>query len=733
MTKEARLEHLISCPGERSFTETGEAGNTFDLVVSEDSFLHAGEHRERAIHEAARVLKPGGYLVFTDIMQSDSCNLQQMASVYKRIQLDDMGSPGTYKKWAQAAGLTFVEFEDLTAQLPRHYGTVKDVLTAKHTAGHLKGKVSEQFVQNMAEGLQTWVDQAKNGNLSWGYLVFQKPATEKKHPQYTTQETISARGVKTAVVLAAGRMSSMDSQAGPKCLIRLGDLPIIGHVLTQLKHAGVENVSVIVGYQGDKIQEQVKAMLPELEQGNFKVQYHQLQNWQQGAAASLLNARQSLPSGRFLLCMADHIFDPSLIARMGNVPFGERSGVSFCLTECDTKGMVGLPSSAVKLKLNKTDLDNLRVRDLSETMDMSLADGIDAGMFACDQTLFDQLETLARDHGYFSICDAMRIYAEEEKLFPVMTDDLMWFSCETRESLCHGVATGLKGLGVQDSDQDWLGHGAFDPDGKPIKIMPAGHGKPKEGSDWTTFSVARWRDAVYINMNYFGQLNQDVHNFISDLAKQIKLRGERVSLVEVGCGTGEFLRPLCDHFRLTVGVDFNANFVEFCNDAIPAGRESKLKHVLGDATELCALIKRTCPAHMQTDTKVVTCVGNTMGIIPVHLKRKVYDEMIKLAGPKGVVVVVFWNARWFGDACQNFYHANPQLCGPFKGESIDLDSTTLTTPAPTSYRSHWTGVEEARQLLRDMNLEEIVVEEKGKGVIMAARMTQEAAAACSAE
>ena len=50
-------------------------------------------YRADSIKEAARVLKPGGFLVFTDIMQSDDCNLEQMAPVFARINLDDMGSP----------------------------------------------------------------------------------------------------------------------------------------------------------------------------------------------------------------------------------------------------------------------------------------------------------------------------------------------------------------------------------------------------------------------------------------------------------------------------------------------------------------------------------------------------------------------------------------------------------------------------------------------------------------
>jgi len=218
-----------------------------------------------------------------------------------------------------------------------------------------------------------------------------------------------------------------------------------------------------------------------------------------------------------------------------------------------------------------------------------------------------------------------------------------------------------------------------------------------------------------------GKLYDDTIDFITDIAKNMKLRGQRVTLVEVGCGTGEFIRPIADHFRLAIGLDFNPNFIEFCNDNIPKGKEEKMKFMVGDACELVDLMRQKAPKHIWSDTRIVACVGNTIGIIPPNLKERVYRQMTELAGEEGVIVIVYWNARWFGDACQNFYHANPQLCGPFAGDSIDFKTTTLTTPAPTNYRSHWTGVDEAREVLRSLNLEEIIVEERGKGVLVAAR------------
>lgn len=55
--------------------------SSMDVVVSQDSFSHASTEHYRVIEEAARVLKPGGIMAFTDIMQSDTADPVKLKEV----------------------------------------------------------------------------------------------------------------------------------------------------------------------------------------------------------------------------------------------------------------------------------------------------------------------------------------------------------------------------------------------------------------------------------------------------------------------------------------------------------------------------------------------------------------------------------------------------------------------------------------------------------------------------
>lgn len=155
------------------FEDIPEANDSFDVVWSQDAFLHS-DQRARVIAEAWRVLKPGGHLVFTDPMQADEVAPGVLQPVYDRLKLTSLGSPGFYRDAAAKAGFETVAWEDMTGQLATHYARVREELAAHYDALRAAG-ASRDYLDRMLSGLENWVNAAKAGHLVWGITLMRKP------------------------------------------------------------------------------------------------------------------------------------------------------------------------------------------------------------------------------------------------------------------------------------------------------------------------------------------------------------------------------------------------------------------------------------------------------------------------------------------------------------------------------------------------------------------------------
>jgi len=169
----ARLSERISVR-HGVFEDVPEPDASFDVVWSQDSFLHS-DQRNKALAEAWRVLRPGGTLIFTDPCQADDVPPGVLQPVYDRLKLNSLGSMRFYRETAEALGFVTVAQEDQTQHLRNHYHRVREELLASYDRLRDAG-ASVEYLDKMVLGLENWVRAADDGYLAWGVQIFRKPA-----------------------------------------------------------------------------------------------------------------------------------------------------------------------------------------------------------------------------------------------------------------------------------------------------------------------------------------------------------------------------------------------------------------------------------------------------------------------------------------------------------------------------------------------------------------------------
>jgi glycine/sarcosine/dimethylglycine N-methyltransferase len=167
LSREQNLDHLIEVV-DGSFEDLPFEDNSYDVVWSQDAFLHSGD-RSRVLEEATRVLRSTGTLIFTDPMAADGCPRSGLEPILARLQLDTMATPSFYHHELNRLGLGTVQFLDQSAQLPQHYGRVLGELDRR--SADLAGRVSAEYQERMKAGLKNWVSGGNAGNLAWGVFI----------------------------------------------------------------------------------------------------------------------------------------------------------------------------------------------------------------------------------------------------------------------------------------------------------------------------------------------------------------------------------------------------------------------------------------------------------------------------------------------------------------------------------------------------------------------------------
>ena len=118
------------------------------------------------------------------------------------------------------------------------------------------------------------------------------------------------------LIIAAGRGHRLQSKGDSKPLTPLFDIPLIERVIRCALEAGADDFFVVTGYKGEGVRVFLDRLTERLGIGITPIVN---EDWEKENGLSVLKARDYLREP-FLLLMADHLFDPSIVRKLIEFP-----------------------------------------------------------------------------------------------------------------------------------------------------------------------------------------------------------------------------------------------------------------------------------------------------------------------------------------------------------------------------------------------------------------------------
>ncbi len=230
---------------------------------------------------------------------------------------------------------------------------------------------------------------------------------------------------RTGVILAAGFGSRLrqGDPGGLKPLTAVGGTPLLVRSLDTLEDAGCERVVIVVGFSGERIQNELRNAYG----GRLEVVFVHNSQYELANGVSALAARPHV-HGQFVLAMADHVFDARFVAVARNhVP--PAGGASLLIDrKLDT---VFDMDDATKVRTDG------RQEIVAIGKSLETYDAVDTGMFVGTTGLFDVLQAVYDEQGDVSMSDAMTRLAHAGLARAVDVGAGMWQDVDTPEMLAH--------------------------------------------------------------------------------------------------------------------------------------------------------------------------------------------------------------------------------------------------------------------------------------------------------
>lgn len=226
-----------------------------------------------------------------------------------------------------------------------------------------------------------------------------------------------------AVILAAGLGKRLlpYTKESPKPLTRIFEKPILEHIITSLKRAGVEEFVIVTGYLGQAI----RGYFGKGSRWNVTIRYVQNSGYHKGNATSLAAAQSLLRDDEvFVLSMADHLMSEYIIEK--------------ALKHQHQQPLICVDSTAIQPS-RVNDSTKVLVGSDGYVRDIGKAipswNGIDTGLFLLNGTIFDVINQMKEMKNPFTLSCFIRQMIKSHKLWACDVSGLFWLDVDTWDDI----------------------------------------------------------------------------------------------------------------------------------------------------------------------------------------------------------------------------------------------------------------------------------------------------------
>jgi choline kinase len=226
------------------------------------------------------------------------------------------------------------------------------------------------------------------------------------------------------LIIAAGHGSRLRSLAESKPLAPVGGVPLIEHVVRLAKAGGATEFLVVTGHQAERVETFLAGLAERL---GTRIETVRTADWDLPNGHSVVTGAGRI-DGDYLLMMADHLFDPEIVARLLLAREGRARGITLAVDRAIASPGLDL-DDATKVQ-TAGDGTILRIGKRLETYN-----AIDTGLFLATPALREAILASVAEGGAGSLSQGVQRLADRGQADTVDVGSLWWADLDDPPSL----------------------------------------------------------------------------------------------------------------------------------------------------------------------------------------------------------------------------------------------------------------------------------------------------------